>query len=182
PRPAMQMQEMIRWEMEPLLIQHNMLWSIGQVLHAMGYLTETQVREVLDRQQGKHKTGLGDGHGTIYSYKRHGELAMGMDFITQAQLDECLAKQAWLRSDSDEISCGWAPQIYQYTDGEHEEDSGAHPWLVSAANIGMMRQWEAAFALSKVTLKQVYPLVGCAAGLMEDTDDAILLESRDGFV
>ncbi len=183
PRPVMQMQEMIRWELEPLLMQHNMLWSIGQLLLVLGYLNEAQVKEVLDRQQGKHKTGLGDGHGNIYSYKRFGELAMGMDFITQAQLDECLAKQAWLRSDSDEISCGWSSQVYPQAEGDEEAgEVGVHSWLVSGASVGMMRQWEAAFAASKVTLKQVYPLVGCASGLLEQAEDAILLESQHGFV
>ena len=87
-RPALQMQELIRWELEPLLVQHNMRWSTGQILLAMGYLDEAQVTEVLDRQQGKHKSG---GHGNIYTYKRYGELAMEMGYVTQAQVDEGLA-------------------------------------------------------------------------------------------
>ena len=181
-RPALQMQELIRWELEPLLVQHNMRWSTGQILLAMGYLDEAQVTEVLDRQQGKHKSG---GHGNIYTYKRFGELAMEMGYVTQARIDECLARQAWLQAVGDDISCGWTPQIIQHEDGYGEEDadqSGVYPWLVSGANIGMMRQWEAAFAAGKVTLGEVYPLLGSAVGLLEETDDAILLESHDGFV
>lgn len=181
-RPDLQMQELIRWELEPLLVQHNMRWSMGQILLAMGYLDEAQVTDVLDRQQGKHKSG---GHGNIYTYKRYGELAMELGYATQAQIDECLARQSWLHAVGDDISCGWTPQIIQHADGYGEEDadqSGVYPWLVSGANIGMMRLWEAAFAAGKVTLGEVYPLFGSAIGLLEETDDAILLESHDGFV
>lgn len=185
PRNALQMQELIRWEIEPLLMQHSTLWSAGQILLALGYMTEAQVVNVLERQQGKQQSGLGDGHGGIYSFRRFGELAIDMGFINQSQLDDCLAKQSWLHAESDDFSCGWIPQIIN---GENEDDtylnaeSGIHPWLVSGANVSMMRQWESAFSAQKVTLIELYPLVGCAVELMQSSTNNILLESMHGLV
>lgn len=185
PRPPLQMQEMIRWEIEPLLMQHSMLWSVGQVLLALGHMNETQIADVLDRQQGKSKTGLGDGHGSMYSYKRYCELAREMGYITQPQIDECMAKQAWLRSESDDFAYGWIAQTQQHPPNHHAEsvnEGGIHSWLVTGINLGVMQQWEAAFAANKVALKQVYPLVGCAAGLLQEKENAVLLECHDSMV
>ncbi|CAG0955083.1 hypothetical protein MTYP_00412 [Methylophilaceae bacterium] len=183
PRPPIQMQEMIRWELEPLLMQHNMLWSVGQILLGLGYLTEAQIADVLDRQQGKQKGGsLGENAAQVYSLKRYGELAIEMGYITPEQMDECLAKQAWLRSDGDEFGCGWAAQVSGGYDKDAAGEAGTYSWLVSGANLGMMRQWELAFAAAKVELKEVYPLVGCAAALLDEMDDAVLLEAHAGLV
>src|SRR5690606_19169175 len=105
----------------------------------------------------------------VYSFKRYGELAIEMGFVSQQQVDECLARQAWLRSESDEFSCGWVPQTVRREAGYEEElngDDGAYPWLVSGANIGVMRQWGQAFAAHKVLLDEVYPLIGGAAELI----------------
>jgi hypothetical protein len=172
------MQELVRWELEPLLIQHYATWSIGQVMLALGYITEEQITEVVVRQQGKSKSGLGDGHGGMYSFKRYGELALEMGYVTQTQLDDCLAKQAWLRVDSDDISCGWAAQE---TDG-HADDQAHFRWLASGINRAVLKQWESAFSAQKVTLTDVYPLTGCAIGLIHSKEDVLLLESVHGLV
>lgn len=183
-RNPLQMQELIRWELEPLLMQHATVWSAGQILLALGYMTEAQVANVLERQQGKQQSGLGDGHGGMYSFRRFGELAMDMGFITQSQLDDCLAKQSWLHAESDDFSCGWVPQAPLNIEENYHvnAETGIYPWLVSGANAGMMRQWESAFATQKVTLLELYPLVGCTVELMESTTHNILLESLHGLV
>ncbi len=181
PRTALQMQELIRWEIEPLLLQHATLWSAGQTLLALGYMNEEQVAAVLERQQGKSGIGVGDDHGGAYSFKRFCELAMDMGYIDQIKIDECLARQSWLRSDSEDFSCGWAAQEI-VRDEAMGEEAGGHQWLVSGANIGMMRQWESAFSSQKVVLNEVYPLVGCAVELADITPDAMVLESMHGLV
>ncbi|MDZ4097353.1 MAG: hypothetical protein U1E13_01500 [Methylophilaceae bacterium] len=183
PRTPLQMQELIRWEIEPLLLQHATLWSVGQMLQALGYMDEAQVATVLERQQGKLRAGIGDAHGSNYSFKRFCEIALEMGFIDQAKIDECLARQSWLRSEDDEFSCGWVAQ--EATGNPHAaeemEASGSYPWLVSGANIGVMRQWEAAFATHKVVLNEVYPLVGCALEQADIRLNAIILESLHGM-
>lgn len=174
PRPAIQMQELIRWELEPLMMQQNGYWSAGQILHALGYIEDAQIQEVLDRQRGKQKSGVGDGHGSIYAFKRFCELAVEMGFINQEQRTECLTRQAWLRVDSDDISCGWLAQVSGNADAEAAD--GHHLWLVSGINTELMRHWESAFAANKVELTELYPLTGAAAGLLENPSDLVLIE------
>lgn len=179
PRTPIQMQELVRWELEPLLMQHYASWSVGQVLLLLKYLTEAQVAEVIDKQKGKSKSGLGDGHGGMYSFKRFGELAIEMGMINQAQLDVGLANQKWLRADSDEISCGWVPlnQTLSHDHYGQPNDQVSHHWLVSGVNTGVLRQWEAAFSAQRVKLGQLYPLTGCALELIEMNQETLLIES-----
>lgn len=179
PRTPLQMQELIRWEIEPLYLQHSTLWSVGQLLLALGYIDEVQVAAVLERQQGKVNSGPSEGNNRGYTFKHFCELAKEMGFINQANIDECLVRQSWLRSDSEELSCGWLAQ--EISGGGYKADSidydGGHQWLVSGANAGVMRQWESAFAAHKVVLNDVYPLVGCALGQADISLNTIVLES-----
>ncbi len=180
-RSPLQMQELIRWELDPLLIQYAVTWSIGQLLLTKGYLTETQVADVLAQQQGKTKSGLGSGHGAMYSFKRFGEFAVDLGYVSQAQVDECVARQAWLRADGDDILCGWAAQNNQQKPEHAQADTANAAWLVSGANTNLVRQWEAAFLSHKIELSRVFPLVGCAAALMPAKDSVLLLESAHGL-
>lgn len=177
PRTGPQMQELVRWELEPLLMQHAVGLAIGQVMLRRGYLDAGQITEIMDRQQGKLPKGsLGDGHGAVYSFKRFGELAVEMGHASREQVDECLMRQSWLKAESEDTTCGWTPQQpRQADDAAGDEDDGIYPWLASGANAGMLRQWGQAFAACKVQLDDVYPLVGAAAELLEQDDGALLL-------
>lgn len=183
PRPPEQMLELVRWELEPLLMQHTTLWAVGRVLVGLGFLTEAQAKEVLDRQQGRKNVDAGESVLEIYSFKRYGELAIEMGYITHRQMEECLTRQAWLQGSGDEIACGWAAQPQA---GAQAAESGQYPWLVSGVNQGMMQQWAAAFAAEKVVLENLYPLVGCAATspelVPEAPGDVLLIEAHAGLV
>ncbi|PPC97352.1 hypothetical protein [Methylotenera mobilis] len=181
-RPPEQMLELVRWELEPLLMQHTTLWSVGRILVGLGYLTEAQATEVLDRQQGRK--GVEDASALdVYSFKRYGEMAIEMGYITHRQMEECLTRQAWLQGSGDEIACGWSAQ--PVAKGQ-TTDEGQYPWLVCGINQGMMQQWSAAFAESHVILQRVYPLVGCAATSFElsasEAGDQLLIEAHAGLV
>lgn len=181
-RPAEQMLELVRWELEPLLMQHTTLWSVGRILVGLGYLTDVQAAEVLDRQQGK-KAGEDVSVADVYSFKRYGEMAIEMGYITHRQMEECLTRQAWLQGSGEDIACGWSAQPAIKNQGA---DDGQHPWLVCGINQGMMQQWAAAFAESGVILQRVYPLVGCAATAPElfsnEAADQLLIEAHAGLV
>lgn len=183
PRPAAQMLELVRWELEPLLMQHTTLWAVGRILVGLGFLTEAQAKEVLDRQQGRKNVDAGESALEIYSFKRYGELAIEMGYITHRQMEECLTRQAWLQGSGEEIACGWAAQLLPK---DHTPESGQYPWLVCGVNQGMMQQWAAAFAAEKVVLENLYPLVGCAATspelVPEKPGDALLIEAHAGLV
>lgn len=182
PRPPLQMQEMIRWELEPMLLQHNMLSSVGQILQKLGYLNEFQIQEILERQQNQHKDSQ-NSHIGSYAFKRYCELAIDMGYITQAQRDECLAKHAWLRSDDEDFLCGWRPLLRKEADPEDDVlGDASYTWLASGANKGLVQQWEAAFAAGNVILEAVYPYLGCAASLVEGQQNSIVLECNDGMI
>jgi hypothetical protein len=178
-RNPMQMQELVRWELEPLMLQHNSLSTVGQMFIQMQILSDEQVQEIVARQQGKTKKGVGDGHGSIYSFKRFGELAIEMGFVVQAQVDEVLQRQAWLRTETEAFQCGWTPQA---TAIELQAEAGSFAWLVSGVNCGVVKQWTDAFATHKVKLTHLYPLLGNAASLVNTTEPALLLEATNGMV
>lgn len=183
PRNALQMQELIRWELEPLMIQHAANFTIGQIFLSKGYLTQSQVADVLAQQKGKTKSGLGTGHGAMYSFKRFAELALDLGYVNQAQVDECIARQAWLSAEGDDVVCGWAmPSEHQKNSVNNPADVNHSSWLVSGANATLLRQWESAFLTHKITLSDVFPLVGCAAALTPALDSILLIESAYGFV
>lgn len=180
PRPALQMQEMIRWELEPMLLQHNMLSSVGQILQKLGYLNEFQTQEILERQQNQHKESQSSHIGS-YAFKRYCELAIDMGYITPAQRDECLAKHAWLRSEDEDFLCGWRPLLRKEPEDELLGDV-SYTWLASGANKGMVQHWEAAFAAGNVILEAVYPYLGCAVSLVDAGQNSIVLECNDGLI
>ncbi|MDD2932504.1 MAG: hypothetical protein PHO76_01310 [Methylotenera sp.] len=182
-RPPEQMLELVRWELEPLLMQHTTLWSVGRILVGLGYLTEAQATEVLDRQQGRK--GAEDASALeVYSFKRYGEMAIEMGFINHRQMEECLTRQAWLQGNGEDIACGWAAQPAPAS--AQAAEGGHYPWLVSGVNQGMMQQWAAAFEASGVVLEYLYPLVGCAVTASElapsEVGDLLLIEAHAGLV
>lgn len=173
-RPVLQMQEMIRWELEPLLMQHMTLWSVGRILQGLGHLTHEQVEEVLEVQQGRKKTSGGDLG--MYSFKRFGDIAIEMGFVDRTQMDECIQRQAWLKQEGEEFACGWSSQ------GASDLEGGQYQWLASGANLAMMRVWESAFSSQGVALDGLYPLVGCASTLLPESSNALLIEAHAGMV
>lgn len=174
PRPPIQMQELVRWEVEPLLAQHTTLWTIGRILVGLGYLEETQAREILARQQGKYPGQ--EEKNALYSLKRFGDVAVEQGYITREQLEEALARQAWLRPEGEEIACGWraleaaAPVADSY------------PWLVAGVNRDVLERWVAAFSAQHVQLECLMPVAGCAAALLAPDSPVIVLEVGGGQV
>lgn len=176
PRPPLQMQELVRWELEPLLMQHTTIWSIGRILVGLGFIEEAQAREILARQQGKFAGKEGESKLEMFSLKRFGDVAIEQGYITRDQLTEALAKQAWLRMEGDDIACGWQAIA------SDEENQGPYPWLASGVNKGLLKQWEAAFAAQRVTLEFLFPVAGCAAANLDSREPAVVLEVGGGQV
>jgi hypothetical protein len=148
----------------------------------LGYLTEAQAIQVLDRQQGR-KNGGAESVPEVYSFKHYGEMAIEMGFIDHRQMEECLARQSWFQSSGDDIACGWSAQP---APDASSAEAGHYPWLVCGVNQGMMLQWAAAFAANGMVLEHLYPLVGCAATapelLSKEAGDVLLIEAHAGLV
>lgn len=179
PRPPEQMEDLVRWEIEPMLMQHTTLWSVGRILVGMGYLTEEQARAVIDMQQGRGKPGGAEADLEIYSFKRFGDLAIELGYVERKQLDECLVRQEWLKTEGEELACGWSAQ----SGPAHEENPGSHRWLACAVSRTLMQRWVAVFSRHGVRLQGLYPLAGCAATLLGEGDTPrLVLESHAGVV
>jgi hypothetical protein len=175
PRPVAQMMELVRWEAEPLLMQHMARWSVGQLLAGRGYMTEEQVQAVMDLQQGKPNPAGGLALSDKFSSRRFGELAEELGYIKRSQLNACLAAQAWLKADDELIECGWAPQ------GAVEDIPGSFLWLADCVNKSLLQRWAEVFAGQGVKLKAMYPQAGCGANLLpKGQPTGLVLEPRRG--
>ncbi len=176
PRPMLQMQELLRWEVEPLLMQHTTRWTVGHLLVGQGYMSAEQAQTVMDMQQGKaNPTGEMQLTDKL-SLRRFGELAEELGYIRRSQLTACLAGQEWLKSDDETIDCGWSEQ------GEVADVPGMYGWLVSCVNKDLLNRWHAAFENQNVSLQAMYPLTGCSNALSKEAHKAsAVIESHSGM-
>lgn len=173
PRPLAQMQELVKWEVEPLLMQHTTQWSVGHLLVGRGYMTEEQAEAVMDLQQAKPNPAGGLELSDKFALRRFGELAEELGYIRSSQLKACLAGQEWLKSDDEEIECGWTAQ------GEVPDVPGTYNWLVSCTNKSLLQRWTKTFSTQGVTLQAMYPLAGCGAVLLDNNiSPAVVVESH----
>ena len=176
PRSIPQMQELIRWEVEPLLMQHTTRWTVGHLLVGQGYMTAEQAQSVMDMQQGKpNPTGELELSDKL-SLRRFGELAEELGYIRRSQLNACLAGQEWLKSDDETIDCGWSAQ------SEVADVPGMFGWLVSCVNKELLTRWHAAFNSQGIALQAMYPLTGCSNTLSKNADKtSAVIESHNGM-
>ncbi|PHR83480.1 MAG: hypothetical protein COA59_11700 [Colwellia sp.] len=173
PRPLAQMNELIRWEAEPLLVQHATQCSVGNLLIARGYMTKEQADAVMDLQQGRANPAGGLELMEKFSLRRFGDLAEELGYIKRSQLNACLAGQEWLKSDDELIDCGWSAQ------GEVSDIPGTYLWQVSAVTKSLLQRWTTVFQMQGVKLQAMYPLAGSSASLLTDTaEEQVLIESH----
>lgn len=173
PRPIAQMQELVKWEVEPLLMQHTTQWSVGHLLVGRGYMTEEQADAVMDLQQAKPNPSGGLELSDKFALRRFGELAEELGYIRSSQLKACLAGQEWLKSDDEEIECGWVAQ------GEVADVPGTFNWLVSCTNKSLLQRWTKTFSTQGVALQAMYPLAGCSISLLDEgISPAVVMESH----
>ena len=176
PRPLPQMLELVRWEAEPLLLQHITRWSVGHLLVGQGYMTEEQAQAVMDMQQGKSNARSTLAIAEQFSLRRFGDLAVELGYIKRSQLNACLTGQEWLKADDEQIECGWAAQ------GPVEDIPGTFNWLISCVHQSLLQRWAAAFARHGLKLQAIYPLTGCAPALLPASEkNAVILETHPGL-
>lgn len=176
PRSIAQMQELIRWEVEPLLMQHLTRWSVGNLLVGRGYMSEEQAQAVMDLQQGRPNAAGGLALQDQFSLRRFGELAEELGYIKRSQLNACLTGQEWLRADDERIECSWCAQ------GAVADVPGSFNWLVSCLHQPLLQRWSSLFAKNGLKLQALYPLTGSSAALLEAEQSAmVLMEAHPGL-
>jgi hypothetical protein len=145
PRPAAQMRELVRWELEELFARQSDIWSLGGLLMGRGFLSAQQRREAENAALAGQGARSG---GAVYG-----------GIVTSEQLDECLALQEQLTALDDELVAGWSPQA-----GREEE--GRFLWYGAGTGEGIRSQWTRAFEKHGLTLSSIYPQLGAALPLM----------------
>jgi hypothetical protein len=153
------MNELIRWELDPLMAEQAANWSLGTVLLGLGMLDEEQ-RRSLESLTGKAGSD------------RFGELALGIGLVEQSQVDEALAFQSGLQEMGEEIDCAW-----RLLPGESSR------WLATGVSRSQKSLWVDAFLQNKIQLSALYPLVGASAFAFGGTrPEAVVLELYPGIV
>lgn len=183
-RPYGRIQEMVRWEMEPFFVQRVGVWKLGLILARRGYLSETQMSEILqemERRKGDRQRGWGERSSSIL----FGEVAVEREFITPAQRDEALGIQQQLQTTDDEMVCGWSPQPSANGPAKGGGGkTGKFPWLVCGMSRSERTRWVELFRRHGFALQGIYPLIGCSAAAVNGAaaSPAALVEVRAGVV
>lgn len=144
PRPAAQMQEMIRYEMEPALAQHNNLWTLGEIMGARGLLTLQQRQAVALALENRR---MAERHQPY----RYGEVALAEGLLDRAQLDACLTRQAELQLLDSELACAWQ--------GRRDGDLDWPRWRVVGCTATSRDGWREALAAQGTRLLGIQPLL-----------------------
>ncbi len=180
-----QLAESINWELEPLITQHLGTLALGKVLVTLGYMTAEQVEDVISQQSVSNNTHT-ISPTVAFTYKRFGDVAVELGYISTLQLQKCLDSQGWFQADGDEIKCGWSAQGAKVTNEDNTSDEAQYQWLAAAVNQSLLRQWQAAFFAQGIKLEYLYPLAGCATSTLNLANKSpkhhLLLEAYDSTV
>ena len=175
PKPADQMQSLIRWEMEPHLAQQVASRPIGAILICRGALTWEQSRQVLLLQETERRKGPSSTPPRPF-----GQIAVALGFITAAQVQEALAIQERFQIGDGATVCGWSPQ------SESTAPAGkTYRWLVCSVSRSLRERWVERFSCQRLRLEGIYPLVGCSAAMLDgavSTPTAGVLEVHPGLL
>jgi Tfp pilus assembly protein PilN len=170
PRPHLQMQEMVRWEMEPLFVQRVGVWQLGAILIRRGFLRPDQVEAALREI------------GNDLETPRLGDWAVARGWITQAQQESCLAIQKRLQTTDDEIVCGWSGPASAAEGPARAEQK--FPWLVCGMGRSDRLEWVNRFGMQGLLLQGIYPLVGCAVAALNGDLSGVgmVIETHGGMM
>lgn len=178
PLSAVQINAMVRYELEPVLMEFTNLWSMGRMLVGSGAMTREQAREIIAQQAGRNMKNASDREVEVYSFKRFGEMALEAGYITRAQLDEALERQSWFKLEAEEPACGWRRQ------GLDRQDENRVYWMAAGAGSQAIKRWREAFGNHGITLDALYPMAGCALAALpaNAAQPALVLELRAGLM
>lgn len=187
PRTNAQMQQLVRWELEPVFAQQAAGRPIGEIMVCRGHLTAQQAARVLEEQQRRRET-LGAAAGAMRRpAPRFGELAIELNLATRAQVDECLAIQEQFQLADEDYVCGWSGQPAHGATGQDGPMADGHKryrWLACGIGSSVRDRWVRRFAARGVRLERIYPLVGSRASSLDDavTRNAVLCEVYSGLI
>ncbi|WP_410498760.1 hypothetical protein [Chitinibacter sp. S2-10] len=146
PKPRREMDSMARWELEPLLEQHQAIWSLGAVLEGRGSLSANS-RLVIEEKIAEL--------GAQSTPSQFGDLAIRLGLLQREELDQALKHQTILRETSKTVSVGH--HGYHLNGG-----ASLYGWLLSGTISSRLEEWRLAFQQEGLKLTQLLPLNGLA--------------------
>jgi|GEM_PF-2270630 len=172
PKPINQMHELVRWEVEPLLMQHQLQWTLGQLMESHGMLTAEQVFEINQAQKLQKQEGNKAERGN----KRFGEMALELGYVSREQAQSLFVVQDWLRGEDDDVQCGWSGQ------GEVDDAPGVWNWLTTATHQSVINKWQELCDDYKLQLAGLMPLTGNSVALIDHADKHLVVLETTEFI
>ncbi len=185
PKANSDMQELIRWEIEGASADDNKQWLIGSMLVERGYLTSSQREEIVTELE------LRQNQGGEAAMTRFGDLAVELEYLSNAQLQECFALQNKLLELDQDAIFGYQAEVTENpldkqfsglsddvlaTDSDNQSE---HQWLIAGLGRAIRKRWYGAFELNGLKLTAFYPDNGAsfsALGLRSDEENQCLIE------
>ncbi|THF62686.1 hypothetical protein [Pseudothauera rhizosphaerae] len=150
PRPPAQMREMVRYESEPLVSQHNNLWTMGEVLAALGLLDGARRREVAVALETRRMDDAGQS-------VRFGEMAGELGFVAPERIEDAILRQHWQLLPENELVHAWRAQPGTVPPGEDWPR-----WRAAVCAEVLRDTWYAALREQGLRLRGIVPSAGLA--------------------
>ena len=174
PRRHAEMQEIVRWEIEPYFSQVVAGYPIGTILVGNGLMKAEQVSEVLANMATRKDSWSATKNQPAGS-RSFGEIAVELGFVDRAQVKEALDLQARMRAPGEDYACGW-------TSVSSEQSAGQWRWLACAIDAKRREGYRRAFDSAGLELQRIYPLFGTSASSMngKSVQQASILDIHRG--
>jgi len=170
---ASDMNEVVRWELEPVFAQYFGTWALGSILIGRGHMSYQDVQEVLEQLRERRRPGA---QNPLKQARQFGAIAIEHAYINQEQLNEAIKLQQYYRSEDEQVVCHW-----EFQDGI-DSVNGDPLALVCGISQVQRLQWVQAFEQHNLHLKGLYPFVGCNVPSLMGTGTSALLEVNAGLI
>jgi len=160
PRPAAQMAELVRWDLEPLFAQQAQRWSLGALLMGRGHL-DAEARSEAARLLHEHEASSA-ARMTV----RFGEAVEQLGHAERAAVESCLALQERLVRVDDELVCACVPQAGTDT-APAQDGTGGGLWLACGMARSQRDEWLRACQHHGLTLSAIHPSLGTGFGALK---------------
>ncbi len=141
-KAAQQINEMVRWELEELLVAQNDIWSLGALLQGMGKVDSEQ------RTRIEERAGRGLALNTAFE-----------DVASRDDIDKCLELQQQLLGEEGEL-------LTSAVALPDEDQFDQFTWWGGGISETVCMQWSKAFKQNKLDLVWVYPQLGAPLPLL----------------
>lgn len=148
PRPRSEMTEIVRWELDPLIMERIAGHPLGEILVERGRFEAHDVQSVL-AEQTERRAGAALARGR----HRFGALSLELGLIDREQLEECLTLQQRYREFGESCLCGFQGRRSQVASAP-----GKFAWMACGVDAARAEEWRAALAERGLRLERIFPL------------------------